>query len=228
MRTQSAALDGIIRETLGPGPFTVLDVSCGIGTQAIGLARLGHTVTGSDLSAAAVARARDEAARRGLKIDFSVADMRRCGERHARHFDVVLSADNSVPHLLTDQELLSAFRGIYSCTRPGGLALITVRDYAGEDRTPLQIRPYGVRMTESGRYIVFQCWEFDGVHYDLTMYFLHEGIDGSRTVTAGRSRYYAVEIDVLLALLRRAGFIDIQRLDGRFFQPVLMARRASI
>jgi SAM-dependent methyltransferase len=228
MRHQAAALDGIIREAMGPGPFSILDVSCGIGTQSIGLARLGHTVTASDLSAAAVNRARDEATRRGLTIDFSIADMRRCSDRHGRHFDVVLSADNSVPHLLSDQDLLAAFRNFYACTRPGGATLITIRDYARENRTASQIRPYGIRVTDSGRYIVFQCWESDGDYYDVTMYFLYEGAGGERTITAGRSRYYAVEIDKLLSLLHRAGFVDMQRIDGRYLQPVLLARRASI
>ncbi len=39
----------------------VLDVSCGIGTQALGLAALGHVVTASDLSANEIERARHEA-----------------------------------------------------------------------------------------------------------------------------------------------------------------------
>lgn len=76
---QAAALDAIIRQRVGPPPRSILDVSCGIGTQALGLAALGHAVTASDLSSAAVERARLEAAQRNLTIDFTVADMRRCG-----------------------------------------------------------------------------------------------------------------------------------------------------
>ena len=41
-----------------------------------------------------------EAAERNLAIDFPVADLRRCAEVHGSGFDVVLSADNSIPHLL--------------------------------------------------------------------------------------------------------------------------------
>jgi glycine/sarcosine N-methyltransferase len=55
---QAAALDAIIREHVGPPPQSILDVSCGIGTQALGLAALGYAVTASDLSSAAVERAR--------------------------------------------------------------------------------------------------------------------------------------------------------------------------
>ena len=47
------ALDALI----GQDRAEVLDCSCGIGTQAIGLALRGHRVTGTDLSFRAAARA---------------------------------------------------------------------------------------------------------------------------------------------------------------------------
>src|SRR5215471_9239016 len=58
VQRQAAALDGILRDRWGSECRAILDVACGIGTQALGLARLGYAVTGSDLSSAAVARAR--------------------------------------------------------------------------------------------------------------------------------------------------------------------------
>ncbi len=57
-------------------PATVLDCTCGIGTQALPLAAKGFRVTASDLSEAAVARARDEARGRGIDVRFGVADVR--------------------------------------------------------------------------------------------------------------------------------------------------------
>ena len=45
---QGKALDSIIRSCLGEAPQSILDVSCGIGTQC--LAALGHRVTGSSTS----------------------------------------------------------------------------------------------------------------------------------------------------------------------------------
>ena len=55
---QARALDSIIRSEGGPEPHTILDCSCGIGTQSIGLAARGYEVAASDLSPAAVERAR--------------------------------------------------------------------------------------------------------------------------------------------------------------------------
>ena len=62
MRRQATALDRLIQEQLGPGPHDILDCACGIGTQAIGLALLGHRVQATDISPNAVARAEREAA----------------------------------------------------------------------------------------------------------------------------------------------------------------------
>lgn len=142
---QARALAAILRgRGVAPGA-AVLDAACGIGTQALGLAALGYRVTGSDLSAAAVERARREAASRSLAVDLSVADMRRAAEHHGRTFDVVIACDNALPHLLSDGEILLALRQLHRCTGPGGLCLVSVRDYARETRTGVQARPPLVR-----------------------------------------------------------------------------------
>ena len=46
---QGEALNGVVSDFVGSAPLSILDVSCGIGTQALGLAALGHRVTASDL-----------------------------------------------------------------------------------------------------------------------------------------------------------------------------------
>ena len=61
-------------------------------------------------------------------------------------YEVVISADNSVPHLLSDDEILLAFEQFQACLRPGGGVLITVRDYQNEPRGRNIVKPYGVRV----------------------------------------------------------------------------------
>jgi len=222
---QAAALDGLLRERFGPGPLSVLDVACGVGTQALGLAALGHAVTASDVSAAAVARARREAEKRSLRIDFSVADMRAAYTHHNKQFDVVIACDNAVPHLLSDAELLTAFGQMAACARPGGDVLITVRDYDKEDRAGVQVKPYGVRDEGGARYLVFQVWGFHGELYDLAMYFVEDRGAAECITHVMRSRYYAVGTDKLMALMRQGGLVEVERIDGRFYQPVLLGRR---
>jgi len=224
---QGRALDAVIRARLGDGAHAVLDVTCGIGTQALGLAALGHRVTASDLSPGSVARARDEAARRGLGISFTVADMRAAHDVHGGGWDVVLCADNSLPHLLTDDEILDALRQLHACTRPGGLCLVSVRDYAAMERGPDDVQLYGVREQDGVRYILLQHRAFDGDRYDVTLYVVEDrGADQSAAHTL-RSRYYAIPTDRVLTLMRAAGFVHPERLDDAFFQPLLVGRRAG-
>src|SRR5207302_2006922 len=164
----------------------------------------------SGLSSAAHERAKREAAQRGLAIDFSVADMRQVAAHHRRQFDLVLAADNAVPHLLTDADLLAAFEQFFASTHRGGGCLLTVRDYDQEDRSGVQLKPYGVRVEDGRRYVVFQVWEFHGPIYDLAMYFVEDRGGSDCSTHVMRSQYYAVGTGRLLDLMRQAGFQDVQ------------------
>lgn len=209
-----------------PKPGRVLDVACGIGTQALGLAALGYRVVGSDLSAGAVARARQEAQRRGLSIELSVCDMRDAHRHHGNGFRVILCCDNSLPHLLTDRDLLTALRQFFACLAMGGGCVISVRDYALEPRGQNLVKPYGVCIEGGSRYLMFQVWDFDGEYYDLKFFVVEENLATGAAVTrVMRSRYYAVSTDKLCELMRQAGFGNVARLDDVFYQPVLVGTK---
>jgi len=221
---QAHVLDAIIRAHWGAGVSSVLDVACGIGTQALGLACLGYQVTASDLSPAAIRRARAEAEQRGLSIAFSVADMREATAHHRRTFDVVIACDNALPHLLSDEEILAAFRQFHHCTRPGGGCVISVRDYEQVQRKS-QVKLYDLREENGVRYLLLQAWRFDGEIYDLDLYIVEDAGGTDCTTHVMRTRYYAVHTATLIDLMRRAGYVDVQRLDEVFFQPVLIGTR---
>ena len=115
-------LDALIRGELGDAPQRVLDCSCGIGTQAIGLALRGHDVLATDLSPGAVERAAREAAAMGTHLAIGVADFTRLAEQVDGTFACVLSCDNSVAHLHADDDLARFAAGVASKLEPGGLA----------------------------------------------------------------------------------------------------------
>jgi len=190
---QAAGLDAVIRAELGDGAGrTVLDVACGIGTQALGMAALGYAVTASDISAGAVRRLRDEAARRGLMIDARVADMRDAWDAHGRMFDVVLCADNSLPHLLTDGDILAALRGFLRCTAPGGVCVVSIRDYDAVDWRNARIHPHGVHQRDGARWVLFQVWEPRPPLYDTTLYVMEDRPGAEIHTRAMRGTYYAL------------------------------------
>jgi SAM-dependent methyltransferase len=211
----------------------ILDAACGIGTQALALAALGYKVTASDLSAGAVERAEREAKARSLSISHCVADMRELTAVHGtEQFDLVIACDNSVPHLLSDADILRAFRQFYACTRPGGGCLITVRDYAAEEQSGTHFKPMQTHKKADGSYtILFQIWDFqdepgDGPIYDLALYLIQDDGNPSPQTKVFRSRYYAVTTDRLLSLMHKAGFADAIRVDKLFYQPVLVGHKS--
>ncbi len=53
---------------------TVLDVACGLGRHAIPLAKGGYAVTGIDFSSYQIKKAKDDAEKEGVKVDFILHD----------------------------------------------------------------------------------------------------------------------------------------------------------
>jgi len=224
---QGEKLAAIIRREW-PAHNKVLDVSCGIGTQAIGLAKNGFQVTASDISAKQIERAIKEAEQQEQSISFSVCDMRSASAHHDPGFDIAISCDNSLPHLLTDEDIMVALKEMFRCIRPGGGVLITLRDYDHEERGRNLVKPYGVREQDSQRYLLFQVWDFEGDRYDLTMYIIEEDMKSKEVRThVMRSRYYAIGIDRLLAMMEEVGFEKVARHDQDFYQPVLTGTKPA-
>lgn len=222
---QAKILDGIIKEFSRIPARSVLDAACGIGTQSLGLARLGYQVSASDISAGEVEKAREEADSKGLAIDFRVADMRQVGQVFAGEFDVVLACDNSVPHLLCDEDLLAAFKEFHHCTKAGGVCLVSVRDYDQMERQDgLKMYPRTLHAIEGGQLVMFDVWNFSGDQYEITTYVIEDrGCEKAETHVLHGGRYYCVGIATLEQLMLKAGFQKVSVLRERYFQPILVA-----
>ncbi|MFD4872312.1 class I SAM-dependent methyltransferase [Streptomyces sp. NPDC058420] len=228
MARQAAALDGVVRDRLGAGPHRVLDCSCGIGTQAIGLAGVGHRVIGSDLSPAAVARAAVEAAARRVRLPVTVADMRALPFRAAA-FDVVVCADNSLAHLLTADDVGTALTGMRRVLRDDGLLMISIRDYDELRATRPASTPPQLSTTAEGRVITFQLWHWheDGERYDQE-YFQLLPVHDDWEVRMRHVTSWALTRGQLNDAVADAGFTHgswHEPGSSGFYQPVLTARR---
>jgi SAM-dependent methyltransferase len=224
---QGEALATLLHEAgVFPGD-QVLDAASGIGTQTLGLLERGYRLTASDISPGAIERLKVELSRRSLQAIAHVDDLRTLSRTSSESMAAVVACDNSIPHLLSDGELLQAFRSCYRCLQPGGVAAFSVRDYAAIERINPDVRPYGLRYEAGSRFLAVQVWEWDGDQYDLRVYLTSESAEGICETRMLRSRYYAVSIERLLLLLAEAGFVCAERRDDVLFQPVLLARRPN-
>lgn len=221
---QGMALASLIGEHWGTGAGTVLDAAVGIGTQALGLLALGFRVTGSDLADAAVQRARREAARRHLPLPCVVADFRALPVR-AASVDVVIVCDNSLPHLETPREIATALGECFRCARPGGGCLISMRDYGSPPPSgTIEVRPYGERAWAGRRYHLRQVWSWRGPRYDLA-FEIRRMDSAEEPATILKSSYLAIPVAQVAELMSAVGFQGVQRVDNRFFQPVVVGTR---
>lgn len=231
MARQGAAISEVLlanRPGRSPAEFRVLDAAAGIGTQALPLATAGFEVTARDLSARAVGRLKGEADARGLRIDVGQADMRYLAASVNHRFDAVICFDNSVPHLPTDSEIRHAFVGFREVLEPGGLLLLSVRDYEQVDRSPTSVHPYGERSRGSSRFRLRQEWTWlDPSHYRTT-FFVHEHAGSEWTeVVRTSAQYYAIPVHRLLGLMDEAGFTSRVVTEVPFYQPMLIGRSAG-
>jgi SAM-dependent methyltransferase len=224
VREQGAVLDGLIRAELGDAPQRILDCACGIGTQAIGLALHGHDVLATDLSPGAVARAADEAEAMGAALATGVADFTRLAEEIDGTFACVLACDNSVAHLHEDDDLVRFAAGVAAKLVPGGLALVSLRDYA--QLVAERAGGHPVRVGDGT--ISFQVWDWDddGRAYEMRQFTLRG--EGERwQTTCRRTRLRALLQDDVCGALAAAGLAEVRwrtPAESGYYQPVVTAR----
>jgi len=227
VRQQGEVIYQLMKSLARGATQTVLDATCGIGTQAIGLAMHELTVTGTDLSVAAIERARREARRMGVRAEFRVADVRSLADTIRGPFDAVVSLDNSLPHLITPAGLHAALDNLRRLLRDDGMLLISSRDY---DALLVQ-RPSGEVPRMHGqpgeRSMVVQSWNWDEHEpiYTLHQFVICEGPPESWSVRHLVTRYRAWTRQELARAASEAGFVEVRWLDPAetgYFQPVMV------
>jgi len=212
---QATGLKEIIERELGTSQtLRILDPTCGIGTQVLGLASMGYSVTGCDISPDAVERARREVSARGLHIPLYVADVRNLTSVQEIEFDVVVSLGNSLCAFRSFEELVVALTQMRGKLRAGGLLIAGVRDYdrAIALRTgPLLVDRPLLCFDMGKRRIVIQVWEWvDGTRYIAHVYIdCEDGVHHRHSVPCR-----VIGREELTDALRVAGFTNVRWLSS--------------
>ena len=225
-KEQAAILNKIFSENGFDKTAQILDCACGIGTQAIGLASIGYSVTASDISDGELAEAAARAGRYGLKIRFEHADFCALSDVFPGQFDIVIAMDNALPHMLTGEDLASAVRSITDQIRPGGIFVASIRDYDTLlDEKPPYSPPY-IHRTEKGQRVSFQTWVWNGENYQLTQYIIND--EDSLKISKFVCEYRAVRREELTNLLLSNGCSEVVWKfpeETGFYQPIVTARK---
>lgn len=105
----------------------VADVACGVGRHAVAFASWGLAVTAADPSAQLLALARSNAAEAGVHVDFVKTDFLALASALEGPFDAVICIGNSLPHLLSTDDVLKALGQMNQILAPGGTLVIQNR-----------------------------------------------------------------------------------------------------
>lgn len=159
IRNHGALLAGAISERGVVAPATVLDCTCGTGTQAIGLALSGYTVSGTDVSAGELAAAASAATRHGVDVHFALGDLRRPPTPGHQRFSAVLTA-NSLTHFHDVTSLQLVLANAAALVEPGGVFVTTNRDYDDVSARVASTSPQS-SIRDGIRRVSFQLWDWD-------------------------------------------------------------------
>jgi len=143
----------------------VLDAACGTGLHAVMLARMGADVTGADLSAAMLAKARRRAEGAGVDVQWVESAMQEVAGRVEGPFDAILCLGNSLPHLLEPADLDAAFAGFAGLLAPGGIVVLGLLNYARV--LARRERIVGVTRRGPAEYVRFYDFLGDRVRFNL-------------------------------------------------------------
>ena len=185
---------------------------------------------GTDLSPQAIQRARREALEAGASARFAVADFRALDTQVPGTFDLVISCDNALPHLLTGEDLRLGVRNMRSKLTPGGLLLASIRDY---DRL-LQEKPpatmpavYDGPEGKTSHLPSMGVGEPSGPTYRVHFFILRVR-EGQWQTFHQTMVYRALPRDELTDALREEGLSDIRWHmpdETDYFQPIVTALR---
>ncbi len=195
-----------------PSCKTILDVTCGTGSQVFSLTKRGYEVTGSDINERMlqVARKKAQESFPGLVSRLHHADMRfvRLGQ-----YDAVISMFNAVGHL-TREDFELAMHHIRLSLHTGGIYVFDIfnADYlrAGSNISKLTIDWISQKNNQIIREIQYSDIDIDGILLSYTLLY-KTNPRGRRSVLKSVQTLQVYAAEELADMLSRSGFQVLQQ-----------------
>ena len=199
---------------------TVLDFTCGTGSQVFFLTDHGYQCTGVDFSPVPLQAARGRALQEKLNIQWIDGDMRTL---QVGQFDAVITIFNAIGHLIhADFEI--ALKNIHRNLKEGGIYVFDILNAAVMDESTVANLSYHVhKKVGDGQIYSAQCSTFDSQSNCLTSYNMVM-IQERANVPHRFTEEYALQLytaEELKEILNKNGFEIVGQygIDGEEFFP---------
>ena len=195
-------------------PVCVLDAACGTGMHAIALAKTGIRVFGTDLSPEMIRTAEENARAAQSNAEFKAAGFGALAEAFAGSssfpFDSIICLGNSLPHLLSGEEILDALADMANCLRPRGLLLLQNRNFDAVMAEKNRWLGTQSQMEGSREWLFLRFYDFDPdglITFNIIR--LHKDGSGPWAQRESAARLFPLTQEILLPLLEKGGFHQI-------------------
>jgi SAM-dependent methyltransferase len=190
----------------------ILDCSCGIGTLAIPLAKLGYEVSGSDGSAGMVEHATFAARDAGLNVPLSCCKWEDLPAHFTNRFDLVFCIGNSIGHTRNREEMIRSLEGMRAVLRNGGKLVLQSRNWEHLRKEKTRFTHFPWRERGGQRCLPLYVWtfpeQFNDAHTIEVVLVFDSG--GKVSIRSYPIVYYPFHVEELIERLGCAGFTEIR------------------
>jgi glycine/sarcosine N-methyltransferase len=184
---------------------SAIDVACGTGLHSILLAKAGVKTLGTDISGQMLNRAKHNAARNKIHVEFRQIAMERLGDSINQRFDALFCLGNSLPHILDMANLEMTIKSFAGCLVPGGVAIIQLLNY--ERILTKKHRLVGIHRVGDTEFIRY--YDFFPKHVRFTILTV-DSRNGSQTREIETTNLYPYTKSELEPRLLKSGFTSVK------------------
>lgn len=202
-------------ESSFPAGSRILDVGCGSGEYAVGLADSGFQVYGLDLDSDMITKAKAKS--QNLKIEFTVGSMTQLTAYYENeHFSGIFCIGNSLAHVADHKQLIDVCSQFYNLLANDGRLVLQIINYDRIINKKLPGLPTIENSEHGVRFERYYEFELSKIKFKTILH--ADGKSESSEVLL-----YAVCHDELIQALSETGFTDIETYGNFALNPFNLA-----
>ena len=192
----------------------VLDAACGSGMHTIEIAKRGYSASGADLSPKMIHKAIGNARDAGVNVNFQESTFGNLAHAFKNDpgfpFDLIICLGNSLPHLLSLEQIQEALIDFANCMSQGGLLILQNRNFNAVTKNKDRwIEPKSRRIGKE-EWIFLRFYDFDSdglITFNIVR--LHRTNSNNWQQRISITRLYPLMQNDLARLMRNSGFSEI-------------------